>query len=77
MYMLVAFLALLAFLGGFGGKSAKNVECAKEGVELIKTIQELFSDCYHFVKLLQKWTIFKTFASYLFSHYFWEDIGLI
>ena len=29
--MLVAFLALLAFLGGFGGKSAKNVECAKEG----------------------------------------------
>jgi len=28
-YMLVAFLALLAFLGGFGGKSAKNVECAK------------------------------------------------
>lgn len=26
MYMLVAFLA---FLGGFGGKSAKNVECAK------------------------------------------------
>ena len=30
MYMLVAFLALLAFLGGFGGKSAKNVECAKE-----------------------------------------------
>ena len=29
MYMLVAFLALLAFLGGFGGKSAKNVECAK------------------------------------------------
>lgn len=27
--MLVAFLALLAFLGGFGGKSAKNVECAK------------------------------------------------
>lgn len=32
MYMLVAFLALLAFLGGFGGKSAKNVECAKEVV---------------------------------------------
>ena len=31
MYMLVAFLALLAFLGGDGGKSAKNVECAKEG----------------------------------------------
>lgn len=31
MYMLVAFLALLAFLGGFGGKSAKNVECAREG----------------------------------------------
>lgn len=30
MYMLVAFLALLAFLGGVGGKSAKNVECAKE-----------------------------------------------
>ena len=30
MYMLVAFLALLAFLGGFGGKSAKNVECAKD-----------------------------------------------
>ena len=29
MYMLVAFLALLAFLGGFGGKSAKNVECAR------------------------------------------------
>ena len=27
MYMLVA---LLAFLGGFGGKSAKNVECARE-----------------------------------------------
>jgi hypothetical protein len=25
----VAFLALLAFLGGDGGKSAKNVECAK------------------------------------------------
>ena len=46
-------------------------------VELIKTIQELSSDCYHFVKLLQKWTIFKTFAFYLFSHYFWEDIGLI
>ena len=22
-------VALLAFLGGFGGKSAKNVECAK------------------------------------------------
>ena len=32
MYMLVA---LLAFLGGFGGKSAKNVECAKgEKIEL-------------------------------------------
>lgn len=31
MYMLVAFLALLAFLSGNGGKSAKNVECAKEG----------------------------------------------
>lgn len=31
MYMLVAFLALLAFLGGTGGKSAKNVECAKGG----------------------------------------------
>ena len=30
--MLVAFLALLAFLGGFGGKSAKNVECAKGGI---------------------------------------------
>ena len=30
MYMLVAFLALLAFLGGFGGKSAKNVECARD-----------------------------------------------
>lgn len=29
MYMLVAFLALLAFLGGFGGKSAKNVEYAR------------------------------------------------
>ena len=29
--MLVAFLALLAFLGGFGGKIAKNVECAREG----------------------------------------------
>ena len=29
MYMLVAFLALLAFLGEVGGKSAKNVECAK------------------------------------------------
>jgi hypothetical protein len=29
--MLVAFLALLAFLGGFGGKSAKNVECARGG----------------------------------------------
>ena len=28
--MLVAFLALLAFLGGFGGKSAKNVECARD-----------------------------------------------
>ena len=27
--MLVAFLALLAFLGGVGGKSAKNVECAR------------------------------------------------
>lgn len=27
--LLVAFLALLAFLGGFGGKSAKNVECAR------------------------------------------------
>ena len=27
--ILVTFLALLAFLGGFGGKSAKNVECAK------------------------------------------------
>ena len=23
-------VALLAFLGGFGGKSAKNVECAKD-----------------------------------------------
>ena len=34
MYMLVAFLALLAFLGGFGGKSAKNVECAKEDKNL-------------------------------------------
>lgn len=33
MYMLVAFLALLAFLGGFGGKSAKNVECAKGGIK--------------------------------------------
>ena len=32
MYMLVAFLALLAFLGGFGGKSAKNVECAREEI---------------------------------------------
>ena len=31
MYMLVAFLALLAFLGGDGGKSAKNVECARGG----------------------------------------------
>jgi hypothetical protein len=30
-YMLVAFLALLAFLGGVGEKSAKNVECASEG----------------------------------------------
>lgn len=30
--MLVAFLALLAFLGGVGGKSAKNVECAKEEI---------------------------------------------
>ena len=30
MYMLVAFLALLAFLGGVGVKSAKNVECAKD-----------------------------------------------
>ena len=29
MYMLVAFLTLLAFLGGDGGKSAKNVECAR------------------------------------------------
>ena len=29
MYMLVAFLALLALLGGDGGKSAKNVECAR------------------------------------------------
>ncbi len=29
MYMLVAFLALLAFLGEVGGKSAKNVECAR------------------------------------------------
>ena len=74
--MLVAFLALLAFLGEVGGKSAKNVECAREE-KLIKTFQELFSDCYHFVKLLQKWTFFKTFAFYLFSHYFWEDIGLI
>lgn len=37
MYMLVAFLALLAFLGGTGGKSAKNVECAKGGVERTKT----------------------------------------
>ena len=35
MYMLVAFLALLAFLGGDGGKSAKNVECAREGWEFI------------------------------------------
>ena len=35
MYMLVAFLALLAFLGGFGGKSAKNVECAKGGGVII------------------------------------------
>ena len=31
MYMLVAFLALLAFLGEVVGKSAKNVECAKGG----------------------------------------------
>lgn len=30
MYMLVAFLALLAFLGEFVGKSAKNAECARE-----------------------------------------------
>ena len=30
MHMLVAFLALLAFLDGFGGKSAKNVECARD-----------------------------------------------
>ena len=29
MYMLVAFLALLAFLGGIGGKSAENVKCAR------------------------------------------------
>ena len=33
MYMLVAFLALLAFLGGVRGKSAKNVECAKGYIE--------------------------------------------
>ena len=30
MYILVA---LLAFLGGVGGKSAKNVECAKGGIK--------------------------------------------
>ena len=36
MYMLVAFLALLAFLGGFGGKSAKNVECAMGYIEIIE-----------------------------------------
>ena len=35
MYMLVAFLALLAFLGEVGGKSAKNVEYAK-GKDRIK-----------------------------------------
>ena len=39
MYMLVAFLALLAFLGGFGGKSAKNVECAKEWWEFSLTVR--------------------------------------
>ena len=33
MYVLVA---LLAFLGGFGGKSAKNVECAREENNLLK-----------------------------------------
>lgn len=34
--MLVAFLVLLAFLGGVGGKSAKNVEYAKEENNLSK-----------------------------------------
>ena len=36
MYMLVAFLALLAFLGGFGGKSAKNVECARGHIKNLR-----------------------------------------
>ncbi len=40
--MLVAFLALLAFLGGFGGKSAKNVECAREGKDRIRRIYVYF-----------------------------------
>ena len=38
MYMLVTFLALLAFLGGVGGKSAKNVECAREGGKYINAM---------------------------------------
>lgn len=33
--MLVAFLALLAFLGGVGGKSTKNVKCARGRVKFI------------------------------------------
>lgn len=44
--MLVAFLALLAFLGGFGGKSAKNVECAKE--EILKKVIELRNICIYY-----------------------------
>jgi ABC-type lipoprotein export system ATPase subunit len=39
--MLVAFLALLAFLGGFGGKSAKNVECARGEKEQIISMRKI------------------------------------
>ena len=41
MYMLVAFLALLAFLGLFfgGAKCAENVECAREWWDFSLTVR--------------------------------------
>ena len=51
MYMLVEFLALLAFLGGFGGKSAQNVECAK-GRKIYKESQHAFEFKYLFLHII-------------------------
>ena len=48
MLLLVAFLALLAFLGGFGGKSAKNVECAKGGWKIYQCHDRLLDLIIYF-----------------------------